>query len=119
LHNLFKGAALALLLSAQAHGTSIVVRVKQHRIILAADTLQGVLTEKSGLQPTNPHDSCKIVVLGKVVFTAIGHPDYQRLTITDPVEQWDAYEDARSTYDLHPKDIRAMAEAWGKLAADH
>jgi hypothetical protein len=115
-----EAAVLALLLSAQANGTSIVVKVKQQRIILAADTLQGVLTEQSRQQPTSPHNSCKIVVLGKVAFAALGHPSYERVNIIkDPVESWDAYDDARNTYDLHPKDIQAMAEDWGKEESDH
>ena len=59
------------------------------------------------------------MVLGKVAFAALGHPSYQRVNITDPVETFDSYDDARNTYALHLKDIQAMAEDWEKLESEH
>ncbi|MFY9560305.1 MAG: hypothetical protein WAQ52_08745 [Terriglobales bacterium] len=110
-----------LLLPSRGRGTTIIAKVTNQRIILAADTRQGFIIGES-VRPNpkdNKEDGCKIIVLKSVGFGALGHPDYHPTDIRDTIEEWNAYDDARQTYDLHPRDIRAMAEEWGKLAAKH
>jgi hypothetical protein len=90
--------------------TTLVVKVEKDRIILAADTRKMVKFQSANSDFQDGF--CKIIDLGKVGFAATGHVEYNQTTPSDPVNNWSAYQDARSSYSSHPDDLLAMAEDW-------
>ena len=105
------------LLSSPLDCTTIVMRVTQQRIILAADTRRRVLTPSLGTNASQnfKDDLCKVVALKRVAFGSMGESSYEPVVLGDTVKKWDASDDARTVYEAHVNDIRGMADAWGKL----
>ena len=99
--------------------TSVVVKVEKDRIILAADTRREDWNfATSG--PTNPQDDdCKITALGRFGIAVAGSVDYRKNDPADPVPDWSAAADARTSYQLHPNSIKEMADDWKKRAIQH
>jgi hypothetical protein len=101
--------------------TTVVAKLENQRIILAADT-RGNALEKSS-NPTTERafhdDVCKIVALGKFGFAATGYSDYKRVELGDMVNDWSALEDARASYSSHADSLLEMADDWGRRAMQH
>jgi hypothetical protein len=104
-----------------SHATTVVAKVESDRIILAADTRANVLKKSSN--PKTEHafhdDVCKVVALGKFGFAATGYSDYKRVELGDMVSDWNANEDARTSYASHADSLLEMADDWGRRAIQH
>lgn len=102
-----------------ASATTIVAKVEKDRIILAADTRTGDWDfTRSGA--TNPQDDyCKITALGRVGFAVAGDVNYKKNDPADPVPDWSAADDARTSYQSHPDSIVQMADDWKNRAIQH
>jgi hypothetical protein len=103
-------------LSSTASATSLVAKVEKDRIILAADTRRSL---KRGGQSSVPMDDfCKIVTLGKVGLAVTGTIDYHKENPND-LPDWNALNDFRTSYHLHPENLVAIANDWGERAKQH
>lgn len=108
-------AVFVLLGLNSAVATSVVVRMSEKRITLAADALaRRRYTDASG-----PYNACKIVSSGNAAFAVAGNIDYQKTDPMDTVAEWDARVDARQSFGLHPSDLYAAAHEWAARAAQH
>jgi hypothetical protein len=101
-----------------AHSTTVVVKMENRRIILAADTRRD--TKTLGQAAPNYHDDyCKIVGLGNVGFAASGNSDYHRTQAGDSVPDWSAWDEAETSYASHKDSLVDMAESWGSSTITH
>jgi hypothetical protein len=97
-----------------ALATSVVVKVEKDRIILAADTRRKGMSSDASNSHDFHDDTCKIAPLGRVGFAIAGYYNHNEKSPTDRAEwSWSAYEDARTSYRLHPNNITEMAGDWG------
>ena len=101
-----------------SRGTSIVAKLDKRQIILAGDTRVGSSSEDSGAH-TSHDDACKLLALGKIGVGIGGSLDYRRTDLSDPIEDWSSISDARTAYQLHLDDVRAIATEWVQRAALH
>lgn len=86
----------------QAQATSIVVKLTENKVVIAADTL--------GIERgTKYEDQCKIEPLGKYAFAASGIASF---LATSPLSSWDAKAEAQAAYRSHDADIDAAASDW-------
>lgn len=93
--------------------TSVVVKVEKDRIILTADTRRRAMPSGVPNSRDFHDDLCKIILLGNVGFAAASYVEHQEKSPTGKSDwSWSAYTDARTSYGLHPNDIRAMADDW-------
>lgn len=98
-----------------AQATSVVVRVAENHITIAADDLATrMYTPNRG-----PYAACKIVPLGRSAFAVAGNIDYKRSSLGDSLADWDARADAREAFVHHAGDLHAVAEEWASHAAAH
>jgi hypothetical protein len=86
-----------------AHATSIVAKVGEDKVVVAADTL-GIDAEG-----TRHEDQCKIVLLGKYVFAAASIATF---SATLPNSSWDSKVEAEAAYKSHEIDMEAAARDW-------
>src|ERR1017187_9923269 len=91
-----------------AQATSIVIKLNEQRILIAADTLgidaAGVVHE----------DQCKIMSFGKAAFAAASISSFSSTMASGP--NWDAKSEAQSAYAAHSDDIEAAADDWRSRA---
>ena len=87
-----------------AHATSVVVKLNEQKILIAADTLgidsAGVVHE----------DQCKIVAFGKAAFAAASISSFS--TTLPSIPAWDSKVAARSAYAASNGDVEAAANDW-------
>jgi hypothetical protein len=57
--------------------------------------------------------------LGNAGFAATGNSDYKSVGPGDPVPDWDALEDAKTSSALHKDNVVEMADDWGRRALIH
>ena len=91
-----------------AHATSIVIKVGEKKIVIAADTL-GV--DANGV---DHEDQCKIVLSGGAAFAATGISS-STPSLSSPlaaVRGWDAKSEASIAYADHNNDVEAAATEW-------
>lgn len=86
-----------------AHATSVVAKVSEAKVVIAADTL-GIDSEGA-----RHEDQCKIVPLGKYVFAAASIASFWT---TLPKSSWDSKLEAEAAYKSHETDIEAAASDW-------
>lgn len=108
-------ASIVLLGLNSARATSVVVRMSEKRITLAADAL----ARRRYTNASGPYSACKIVSSGNAAFAVAGNIDYQKTDPMDTVAEWDARVDARQSFGLHPADLYAAAQEWAARAAQH
>jgi hypothetical protein len=94
---------LLVCIATLAHATSVVAKVSEEKVVIAADTL-GIDTEG-----TRHEDQCKIVPLGKYVFAAASIASFWT---TLPKSSWDSKVEAEAAYRSHETDIEAAASDW-------
>jgi hypothetical protein len=100
--------------------TSIVATLGADRIILAADSRADFLVPDSTPGTHHYHDdSCKIIPIGPFAAGVTGNRDYHRNQFTDPMPDWDALRDARSSYELHGSNLAEVAADWAQRAIQH
>jgi len=87
-----------------AHGTSIVVKLNEQRILIAADTL-GI--DSAGAVH---EDQCKLVSFGKAAFAAASISSFS--STLGSRSNWDAKSEAQSAYAGHNDDLEATADDW-------
>jgi hypothetical protein len=107
--------AAVLLVSGSASATSVVVRVSEKRITIAAD----VLARRMYTSAAGPYSACKIVSSGNSAFAVAGNIDYQKTNPMDTVAEWDARMDARQAFELYPDNLHAAAKEWAARAVQH
>jgi hypothetical protein len=86
-----------------AHATSVVAKVSEENVVIAADTL-GI--DGDG---TRHEDQCKIVPFGKYVFAAASIASFWT---TSPKSSWDSKAAAEAAHRSHEIDIDAAASDW-------
>jgi hypothetical protein len=91
-----------------AHATSIVIKLQEQRIVIAADTL-GI--DSAG---TVHEDQCKILPFGKAAFSVTGISSFSPTLASG--SNWDAKSVAQAAYAAHTDDIEAAADDWGGRA---
>jgi hypothetical protein len=94
---------LLVYIATLAHATSVVAKVSEAKVVIAADTL-GIDSEG-----TRHEDQCKIVPLGKYVFAAASIASFRA---TLPKSSWDSKLEAEAAYKSHETDIEAAASDW-------
>ena len=87
-----------------AHATSIVIKLQERKITIAADTL-GV--DAAGIVH---EDQCKIVPFGKAAFSVTGISSFS--PTLSPGLNWDAKSAAQAAFAAHAEDIEAAADDW-------
>jgi hypothetical protein len=96
-----------------ASATSVVIKVEKDRIILAADTRRKAMSSGAPNSSDFHDDYCKITTLGKAGFAVAGYADHNEKSPAGQVDwSWAAFDDARTSYGLHPNDIIEMADDW-------
>ncbi len=113
--SLFANLAFVLLAWCSAAATSVVIRVSNQRITIAADAL----ARRMYTTATGPYAACKIVSAGNAAFAVAGNIDYQKTDAGDTIAEWDARADARKAFELHPQALHVAAEDWATRAALH
>lgn len=98
-----------------AFATSVVVRVDDRHITIAADDLA---TRMFATNP-GPYAACKIVPLGQAAFAVAGNIDYRKNDPSDTLIDWDARADARTAFLHHVGNLQATAAEWANRAALH
>ena len=94
---------LLVYIATLAHATSVVAKVSEAKVVIAADTL-GIDSEGA-----RHEDQCKIVPLGKYVFAAASIASFRA---TLPKSSWDSKLEAEAAYKSHETDIEAAASDW-------
>jgi hypothetical protein len=107
---------IVLLAAPSALATSIVAKVEKDRIILAADTRRSLNINGHSSVPQD--DFCKIVRLENVGLAVTGAIDYEKANPQD-IDDWNAFEDFRTSYHLHSNNLAAIAGDWGNRAKQH
>jgi hypothetical protein len=102
-----------------SHSTSLVMKMEDGRIILAADTKGDTLAEGRTGRHDYRNDYCKIAALGTVNVAVTGSADYHQTKLSDPVQEWSALEDARTSFRLHANNLEEVADDWGRRALAH
>ncbi len=117
----YLSAAVVLFeLSPQAHATTIVAKLEEQRIILAADTRDDRLEANSGSgRHAFNDDGCKILPLGPMAAAIAGDRDYIPNNPSDPVRRWDALSDARTASLIHGNSLADVANDWAKRSQLH
>ncbi len=102
---MFRFVLLALIGVSCAHATSIVIKLNEQRIVIAADNLgidaAGVVHE----------DQCKIVQAGGAAFAAMGISSFSpsHYPTLGATANWDAKDEERNAYAVHNNDVEAAA----------
>lgn len=99
-----------------AQATSIVFKVQDQRVVIAADTLADKLDVSSSALH---EDQCKIAPLGRAAFAVAGYSDYKRIDSSDQISDWDAISDAKAAQAAHGQDIQEAADDWAARAVQH
>ena len=94
---------LAVCIATLAHATSVVAKVGEDKIVIAADTL-GIDAEG-----TRHEDQCKILPLGKYVFAGASIATFEAALSNS---SWDSKVEAKAAYRSHATDIDAAASDW-------
>lgn len=92
------------ILGSGAHATSIVAKLDEEKIVIAADTL-GI--DATGIRH---EDQCKFVLLGNYDFAAASISGFSSTWPNGPA--WDTKIEAQAAYRGHEKDMEAAARNW-------
>ena len=101
--------------------TTLVIKLENDRILLAADTRQERFNPgpTALIRGTGDDGRCKIRVLGQIGFAATGFLEYQANDPTNPSADWNAFSDATATFAKVGDNIRAVAAEWARRSASH
>ncbi|MGA2723492.1 MAG: hypothetical protein ABSG79_13910 [Bryobacteraceae bacterium] len=91
-----------------AQATSIVIKLSDQRILIAADTL-GI--DSAGIVH---QDQCKILLSGKAAFSAVSISSFSPTATSG--SNWDAKSEAQSAFAVHKDDIEAAGNEWRSRA---
>ena len=116
------GSVLILLVAASSlFATTLVVKLDNGRILLAADTRQERLNPGSVAVVHLPGDDerCKIRSLGGIGFAVTGLVEYQGRGASETLPDWNANADAVDAFGKAGDNIREVAADWAKRSAAH
>jgi hypothetical protein len=101
--------------------TTLVIKLENDRILLAADTRQERFNpgQTELVQGAGDDGRCKIRVLGQIGFAATGFLEYQANDPSNPLADWSAFADASATFDKVGDNIRNVAAEWARRSASH
>jgi hypothetical protein len=110
-----------LLCTLPLFATTLVVKLEDDRIILAADTREQRFNPGPSAMIQSPGDdsSCKVRVMGQIGFAVTGFVDYVTTDNSDPLHGWSAYADAASAFVKGAGNIRLVASEWAQETASH
>lgn len=113
-------AGILLLTASSLSATTLVVKLDNGRIILAADTRQerlnpGVATV---VRSAGDDSRCKVRSLGGIGFAVTGLVEY-RGGNSSALPDWTANRDASEAFDKVGDKVRAVAADWAQRAASH
>jgi hypothetical protein len=113
--------ALLLANATRVFGTTLVVKLENDQILLAADTRQARFNPGPAgmLQTPGGDERCKVRALGQIGFAVTGFMEYQSNNSSDSQQDWSAYTDATEAFGKAGDNLRSVAAEWGHRAASH
>ncbi len=112
---------MLLVFASSLCATTLVVKLDNGRIILAADTRQERLNPGSVAMIRSPGDDgrCKIRSLGGIGFAATGLIEYKGGGSSETLPDWNANVDAQDAFSSAGDNIRAVAADWAQRSVSH
>lgn len=104
--------AVFLCVVVPANGTSLIVKLESHRILIAADDRGGWLSQGH----TNYMDhACKIRSLGRTVFAVAGEVGHVHSEPGGLAVDWDDLVDAEAAFRTAGDNTDSLARRWGQI----
>jgi hypothetical protein len=115
------GIALMLAFASPAFATTLVVRLENGRILLAADTRQEVFNpDQETMRKSAGGDArCKVRALGTMGFAVAGVVEYNGQGSTEALPDWSAFADATDAWKSVGESIPDVAADWAKRSVAH
>ncbi|HEY6489575.1 MAG: hypothetical protein WCC26_00295 [Terracidiphilus sp.] len=114
-------AALLLFCALPLRATTLVVRLENGRILLAADTRQERLNPiQQTMRQSGAGDArCKVRAFGSMGFAMTGIVEYDGHGLTATLPDWNAYDDAAAAWKSAGANLHDLAADWAKRSATH
>lgn len=112
-------------LGSRAFCTTLIFRLYDSRILVAADTRAETATGNviGGVAQLNSDTNdrmCKILLLNHIGFAVTGAIDYRKAKdALDSLENWNALDDAKTASNAHPDNLKVIAEDWARHSVMH